>query len=90
MLLLLRMLDPSSGALFPAALIFKPPDPDPNTSVSGTWVPCDSGRKWAGRMIVMQQIDQVSQDTAILSICRNCTHRGVRVCVGFLHGQGHD
>lgn len=30
---------------FPAALIFKPPDPDPNTSVSETWVPCDSGQE---------------------------------------------
>lgn len=34
---------------FPAALTFKPPDPDPNTSVSETWVPCDSARKWVGR-----------------------------------------
>lgn len=33
------------SSLFPAALIFKPPDPDPNTSVSGTWVPCDSGQE---------------------------------------------
>lgn len=43
----LRTAYPSAGALFPAALIFKPPDPDPNTSVSGTRVPCDSARKWA-------------------------------------------
>lgn len=31
----------------PAVLIFKPPDPDPNTSVSETLVPRDSARKWA-------------------------------------------
>lgn len=45
MLLLSRMVYPSAVALFPAALIFKPPDPDPNTSVSETWVPCDSGQE---------------------------------------------
>lgn len=43
LLLLYRAAYPSAGAL-----IFNPPDPDPNTSVSGTWVPCDSARKWAG------------------------------------------
>ncbi|KAK5922271.1 hypothetical protein CgunFtcFv8_019548 [Champsocephalus gunnari] len=48
------MVDPSSGALFPAALIFKPPDPDPNTSVSGTWVPCDSGRNLRREGYTMQ------------------------------------
>lgn len=44
-------------------------------------------------MIVMQQIDQVSQDTAKLSICRT-VHTGecvrVSVFVWFLHGQGQD
>lgn len=97
LLLLSRTVYTSSGALFPAALISKPPDPDPNTSVSGTRVPCDSARKRAeagkGRMIVMQQIDQVSQDAAKLSICRT-VHTGECVCVracaflcGFLVGR---
>lgn len=39
-----------------------------------------SGLRQAGRAIVMQQIDQVSQDTAKLSICR--TVHTVRVCGG--------
>lgn len=45
LLLLWGMVHPSAVALFPAALIFKPPDLDPNTSVSETRVPCDSARK---------------------------------------------
>ncbi|KAK5862270.1 hypothetical protein PBY51_017682 [Eleginops maclovinus] len=45
---------PSSGVLFPAALIFKPPDPDPNTSVSGTRVPCDSARNLRREGYTMQ------------------------------------
>lgn len=44
-------------------------------------------------MIVMQQIDQVSQDTTELSICRT-VHTGecgcVRARVWFLRGRGQD
>eukprot|EP00064_Thunnus_orientalis_P014203 superscaffoldBa00002439_g14244 len=59
------MVYPSAGALFsPVALIFKPPDPDPNTSVSGTQCHVTgpgSGLRQGERMIVMQQIDQLAQ-----------------------------
>lgn len=47
LLLLSRTVCTSTGALSSTALTSKPPDPDPNTSVSGTQVPCDSARKWA-------------------------------------------
>lgn len=76
------------SSFFPAALISKPPDPDPNTSVSGTQrhvTGPGSGLGQGERMIVMQQIDQVSQDTAKLSICRT-VHIGQCVC--FLHKAG--
>lgn len=84
LLLSSRTVYTSTGALSSAALTSKPPDPDPNTSVSRTQVPCDSARKWAEggweRMIVMQQIDQVSQDAAKLSICVT-VHTGRCVCL---------
>lgn len=68
----------------PAVLIFKPPDPDPNTSVSETLVPRDSARKWA---------EKGSENHFYAALWSSftghrwtiglfdCTYRRVRVCV---------
>lgn len=71
---------PSAGAL-----IFKPPNPDPNTSVSGTRLPCDSARKWAearqgGRLLCSRLIRFHSTPSKYQS-AGLYTRPSVRLCV---------